>query len=141
MFQTWNQFWLKKFQRNKKRLKLSENNMAIQKWEKLPLTWWEIIFSNTYVIAICSYLKNRGHAKVIVILMHFYWQRCVMLLKNVNDENREIAFEFFFALFCNVLDNKKNLSKKRLYTYDFHFCMLLIWKGIMNFEICKETLT
>ena len=80
----------------------------------------------SYIIAISSYLKNRGHAKVIVILMHFYWQRCVMLLKNVNDENREIAFEFFFALFCNVLDNKKNLSKKRLYTYDFHFCMLLI---------------
>ena len=95
----------------------------------------------SYIIAISSYLKNRGHAKVIVILMHFYWQRCVMLLKNVNDENREIAFEFFFALFCNVLDNKKNLSEKRLYTYDFHFCILLIRKGIMNFEICKETLT
>ena len=32
-----------------------------------------VVLIISYIITICSYLKNRGHAKVIAILMHFYW--------------------------------------------------------------------
>ena len=68
--------------------------------------------------------------KVIVILVHFYWQRCVMLLKNVNDENLEIAFEFFIALFCIVLDNRKTCPRKNYTHTTFTFVYDLYEKTV-----------
>ena len=59
----------------------------------------------------------------VEIFMHLYWQCCHATHAHEKCQKSRIAFEFFFALFCIVLD-KKDLSEKIIHTYDFHFCIL-----------------